>query len=73
MKPDSLPKPESAIFSIYCTPDTIELRIGCQDCDTARFVSAHNSYENAHAFCQSLVEKMGLPFKDFAGDRETNR
>lgn len=69
MKPDSLLKPDSAIFSIYCTQDTIQLRIGCQECDQARLISAHNSYEKAHAFGQILVEKMGLPFKDFAGDR----
>ena len=71
MKQDYLQEQENAIFSIYCTSDAIELRIGCQDCDTGRFVSAHKSYENADAFCQSLAKKMGLPFKDFAGDRQT--
>ncbi|MEX0268502.1 hypothetical protein AB3R30_05125 [Leptolyngbyaceae cyanobacterium UHCC 1019] len=68
MNQNSLPKPESAIFSIYCTQDAIELHSGSQDCDTARFISAHKSYENAHAFCQSLVEKTGLPLKDLASD-----
>jgi len=69
MKQDYLQ--ENAIFSTYCTFNAIELRMGCQDRDQARLISAHKSYENAHAFCQSLAEKMGLPFKDFAGDRET--
>ncbi len=71
MKQDYLQEQENAIFSIYRTVDAIELRIGCHDCDTARLISAHKSYENAHAFCQSLAEKMGLSFKDFASDRQT--
>lgn len=69
MKQDYLQEQENAIFSIYCTSDAIELWVGCQDSDTARFISAHKSYENAHAFSQVLVKKMGLPFKDFVGDR----
>ena len=69
MQRDSLPKLKNAIFSIYCTQNAIELRIGCQDCDQARLISAHKSYENAHAFGQALVHEMGLPFKDLAGDR----
>lgn len=69
MQQDALPESESAIFSIYCTQDAIELLVGCQDSETARFVSAHKIYKNAHAFSQVLVEKLGLPFKDYVGDR----
>jgi hypothetical protein len=69
MQRDCLPKPENTIFSIYCTEDAIELRVGCEDYDQARLISAHKCYENAHAFGQSLVTEMDLPFKDLAGDR----
>jgi hypothetical protein len=69
MQRDSLAILENAIFSIYCTETMIQLRVGCHDCDQARLISAHRSYENALAFGQVLVEETGLPLEDFAGDR----
>ncbi len=68
MPRNSLPTPENPIFSIYCTQDAIQLRLGCQDYDMARLISAHKSYENAHAFGQILVGETGLPFKDLTAD-----
>jgi hypothetical protein len=68
MKRTALSELENTIFSTYRTQNTIELRIGCEDYETARFVSAHKSYENAYAFCQTLVEAIGLQLRDFVGD-----
>ena len=62
---------ENPIFSVYRTPEAVELQAGCETREDARLISTHKSYEDAYEFCELLAEETYLAIKDLTRDRDS--